>query len=30
MIKEAIEGALGTIEEHHPGQRIWVEAMPTA
>lgn len=28
--KEAIEGALGTIEEHHPGQRIWVEARPTS
>lgn len=22
---EATEGALATIEEHHPGQTIWVE-----
>ena len=25
--KETIENALSTIEEHHPGERIWVESV---
>jgi hypothetical protein len=23
-----LEGALHTMAEHHPGQRIWVESIP--
>ena len=25
---ELIDGAIATVEEHHPGQTIWVEAAP--
>jgi hypothetical protein len=25
--KATIKGALSTIEEHHPGERIWVESV---
>jgi len=25
---ELDDGAIGTVEEHHPGQTIWVEAAP--
>lgn len=25
----SVSDAVGTIEEHHPGQTIWVEAVPT-
>ncbi|WP_156116553.1 hypothetical protein [Massilia sp. 9096] len=24
--KATIEGALATIEEHHPGERVWIES----
>jgi len=24
--KATIQGALATIEEHHPGERIWIES----
>lgn len=27
---ELDDGAIGTVEEHHPGQTIWVEAAPRA
>jgi hypothetical protein len=27
--QESIADALETIEEHHPGQRIWVETAPS-
>ena len=27
---EVIQGTLSTIEDHHPGQTIWVEAIPPA
>jgi hypothetical protein len=27
---EMDDGTLGTVEEHHPGQTIWVEAPPRA
>ena len=26
---ETIEGAIATIEEHHPGHTVWVERVPT-
>ena len=27
---ELDDGAIATVEEHHPGQTIWVEAAPRA
>jgi hypothetical protein len=24
-----VEGAVATIEEHHPGHTVWVESIPT-
>lgn len=27
---ELDDGAIATVEEHHPGQTIWVEAAPQA
>jgi len=27
---ESADGAIATVEEHHPGQTIWVEAAPRA
>ena len=27
---ELNDGAIATVEEHHPGQTIWVEAAPRA
>lgn len=27
---EPDDGAISTVEEHHPGQTIWVEAAPRA
>ncbi len=26
---DIIEGAVATIEEHHPGHTVWVESVPT-
>lgn len=28
--RQLIDDAISTIEEHHPGQRIWVEAAATS